>query len=105
MITDCQIIEDYLEVLEPVTIYYSKKYRIWGLDWEDVAQEVRIHLWRKLKYYDITKSALKTWATKVIRNKIIDLSRKKKDLIDMAIPLDWEETYSDHNDFVYLEEE
>ncbi len=103
MIKDRVIIETYLEALEPTTIFYSKKYRIWGLDWEDVAQEIRIHLWRKLKLYDVTRSSVKTWATKVIKNKIIDLSRKKKDLMDYAIPLEWDE--SDNRldkDFVYL---
>ncbi len=102
MIEDKKIIEEYLEALEPVIIFYSKRYKIWGLDWEDIAQELRIHLWFKLKHYDITKSSIKTWATKVIHNKIIDLSRKKKDLLANTIPLEWEEL---KNEFVYLEEE
>lgn len=110
VIKDREIIEAYLEALEPVTIFYSKKYRIQGLDWKDVAQEVRIHLWRKLKHYDVTRSSIKTWATKVIKNKIIDLSRKKKDLIDYAIPLEWDEAEDelDNNlddDFVYLNDD
>ena len=61
---------------EPTIIKLAKTYNIPPLTWEDIAQELRLHLWLKRGQYDPKKSAYQTWATKVCRNKIKDLAKK-----------------------------
>lgn len=53
-------------------------YKIRGYEADDLAQELRLQLWRKLPLYDPTKSGLRTWAVKVMKNKIKDLYRYSK---------------------------
>lgn len=57
-----------------------------GMDWEDVAQELRIHLWLKRDKYKTGRGAsVKTYTMRVLGNKIIDLKRqanRKKRTLD-----------------------
>lgn len=47
-----------------------------GMDWEDIAQELRIILWRKLpKYKKSKRCSEKTFAQRIMSNRIKDLIR------------------------------
>ncbi len=72
-----------LEQFESTIIKLAKTYHIPPLEWEDIAQELRIHLWLKRDKFDSQKREYKNWAYIVCRNKIRDLARyyqrKKRD--------------------------
>ncbi|MCL6096288.1 MAG: hypothetical protein M1444_01195 [Patescibacteria group bacterium] len=67
--------------------YYNQKYEndilgkaktthISGLDWEDIAQELDIALWKNLsKFQGRNNSSERTFAQKIMRNKILDLAK------------------------------
>lgn len=61
---------------EPTIIKLAKTYNIPPLEWQDIAQELRLHLWLKREQYNPQKSAYQTWATRVCKNKIKDLAKK-----------------------------
>ena len=65
-----------LEEFEPTIIKLAKTYNIPPLEWEDIAQELRVQLWLKRDQFNPQKSAYQTWATKVCKNKIKDLAKK-----------------------------
>ena len=64
----------------------AKTYRIPNMEWQDIAQELDIILWQKLgKFQGRNNASERTFAIKVMRNKIIDLAKaanRKKRLID-----------------------
>lgn len=64
----------------------AKTYRIPNMEWQDIAQELDIILWQKLgKFQGRNNASERTFAMKVMRNKIIDLAKaanRKKRLID-----------------------
>ncbi len=67
--------EDYLKEIEPEIIAKSWKCHINGLNSEDVAQELRLLLTEKFPLFDRGKASWRVWANKLMKNKIIDLSR------------------------------
>ena len=73
---------DNLTQFEPTIIKLAKSYNIPPLEWQDIAQELRIHLWLKRDKYD-GKKPYKNWAYIGCRNKIRDLAkyyqRQKRD--------------------------
>ena len=71
-----------LDAIEKDICYEAGKNYIYGMGKEDIAQELRAHIFSKIGNYDPTKSNFRTWAIRVMKNKIIDLSRKKKDKLD-----------------------
>jgi len=64
-----------LEEFETTIIKLSKSYNIPPLTWEDITQELRIHLWKNRGKYNKKKSSYRTWAFIVCRNKLKDLHR------------------------------
>jgi len=89
-----------LKEFDSIIINEARKWRIPGLSWEDIAQEVRIHLWQKENLHDVAKSSYKTWANKVMRNCICNLLRdsdtKKARYLNWAISIEWlNENYMD----------
>jgi len=57
----------------------AKTYKIPGLDWEDIAQELNIHLWLKRdKYNPGRKASPKTFVQRILTNKLRDLARITK---------------------------
>lgn len=64
----------------------SKSYNIPNMEWQDIAQELRILLWQKLDKFEGKNNAKeRTFAIKIMRNKIFDLfkaANRKKRLID-----------------------
>jgi DNA-directed RNA polymerase specialized sigma24 family protein len=54
-----------------------------GITWEDLAQELRIHLMNKFDTFNPEKSAFRTWAFRVMANKIKDiLKHPSYDILD-----------------------
>ena len=72
-----------LEDFDKTIIKLAKTYTIPPLEWEDIAQELRIHLWLKEKSAKKPIKSYKDWAYIVCKRKIIDLVRyyraKKRD--------------------------
>ena len=64
-----------LTQFEPTIIKLAKTYHIEPLEWQDVAQELRIHLWLKEKSDKRPSKNYNNWAYRVCRRKIIDLAR------------------------------
>lgn len=72
-----------LKSIESTIVFESQQHRINGYDPDDVAQELRMHLFNKIHLYDPTKNAnFKTWAMKVIHNRIINLNNLRSDYLD-----------------------
>jgi len=63
---------------ERIIIALSKTYKIPFLEPDDIAQELRIHLWLKRDKYDPKRAKYNTWATKVCKRKIWELARYYK---------------------------
>jgi len=64
----------------------AKTYNIPNMEWQDVAQELDIALWQNLsKFQGRNNASERTFAMKIMRNKIIDLAKaanRKKRMID-----------------------
>ena len=72
-----------LMVLEHDIDWVASRYYIPGYDLDDLKQELRLELWRKVKMFDHTKEVrLRTWANTVMRNHLRrllrDSTRKKR---------------------------
>jgi len=64
----------------------SKYYKVAGLDWQDIAQELDIALWKNLLKFEGRNSAKeRTFAIHLMKNKILDLAKtaaRQKRFID-----------------------
>ena len=83
--------ETYLLEIEPDIMGKAKQYSLSGMDWEDVAQELRIQLWQKFSNFNPQKASFRTWANRIMSNKLKDLLRDKEnshDALDEAISID-----------------
>lgn len=83
-------IEDILEYRNDIQAKAKLAY-IAGMDWEDIAQELYLHLWLVRHKYDSTKSSRRTFIARVVVNKIRDLARKslaKKRNLYQTVSLD-----------------
>lgn len=64
----------------------AKTSHIAGLDWEDIAQELDIALWKNLdKFQGRNNASERTFAVRIMRNKILDLAKtvnRQKRFID-----------------------
>lgn len=54
----------------------SKSTYIKGMDWEDIAQELYLHLWQKRDRFNPKRASERTFVIRIITNKIRDLLRK-----------------------------
>lgn len=68
--------EDF-EAFEPTLIKLAKTYKIGDLEPDDVAQELRIHLWLNRDKYD-RKKPYNNWAFICCKNQIRKLARYYK---------------------------
>lgn len=62
-----------LQLLEEDVSLFSCQWYVKGLDINDLAQELRLHLWLKLPTYDPTRASLRTWSWRIIKNHIMNL--------------------------------
>lgn len=74
-----------MKMLERDINLFAWRYTIPGYDVEDVKQELRWQLYRKFDRYNPQKSALRTWAWTVMRNRLTDMSRCRSDYLDQPI--------------------
>lgn len=67
-----------MQMVEPDIFYKAAMSNIRGMDSDDIAQELRLHIWKKIHRgrYDPRKAGFRAWAKRVIANKIKDLHRK-----------------------------
>lgn len=65
--------KEALKLLERDILYFSHKYKINGFPCEDIAQELRFQVWRKLGKYNPKRAGLRTWSNVVMYNRIQDL--------------------------------
>jgi len=72
--------EAAMKVLEGYIIGASNRYHVEGFDAEDVAQELRLHVWKKMHLYNPTIGTIETWGYRVITNRVRDLARRKDPL-------------------------
>jgi RNA polymerase sigma factor (sigma-70 family) len=56
----------------------AKIARIPGMEWEDVYQEVMLHLLQVQSKYNPAKASLRTFVCRVATNKIRDLARRSR---------------------------
>jgi len=67
-----------LNTLEKDVLLYAYRYHIINLTQEDVEQELRYQLWRKLPLFNPNRSSIRTWAWLVMRSRLIDLDQATK---------------------------
>ena len=82
-------LEHYLKQIEPElkmkAFVYWRDWKIKGMDSEDIAQELRIQLMNKFDLFNPEKAGFRTWANKVMMNKIKNIVRDKytsQDVLD-----------------------
>lgn len=82
-----------LQSLENDIVHKANKYIIHHHTADDLAQELRIHLWYALPNYDPHKSSLRTWANMVMINRIKNIyamecqTKKRKDHLAVSFEL------------------
>ncbi len=97
--------EHELALCEPSIHYWCRRYWIPGYDFEDLRQESRLHLWKKLDKFDPEQGTVITWAKPVIINHLRDLlkqeNRKKRSngLPVVSLP-DYLESIADDLDYL-----
>jgi len=66
-----------MDYFEPYIMLSCIQYqwRLPGYDLNDLAQELRLALWKSLKRYDFRKTSLRTWGNLVIKRKINNIQR------------------------------
>lgn len=77
-----------MQELENKVVCEASSYKIFGYTSEDLAQELRLTLWKGLNTFDSEKNVkLKTWANIVIKRRLYELNRfqtctkKRKDYL------------------------
>ena len=54
----------------------SKTTYIKGMEWQDIAQELNLHIWTKRDKYNPERASERTFVIRLITNKIRDLARR-----------------------------
>lgn len=55
--------------------YLSEHWNIPGMEADDIAQELRLWLWNKLDFYDPNRSSIRTFAIRIMRNRLKNMKR------------------------------
>jgi len=66
------------EDFESDIVAKAKSAHIPGMEWEDVAQEFRLALWLAERRFDPKRASARTFAVRIMNNKLIDLARRSK---------------------------
>jgi len=69
---------DNLQNFDKTIVKLAKTYQIPPLEWEDIAQELRLHLWENREKYNPDKGSYDNWAYINCKNKIKDLAKYYK---------------------------
>jgi RNA polymerase sigma factor (sigma-70 family) len=92
--------QDFMRAMENYIISTSNKYWIEGFDADDVAQELRMHLWRRIPKYNPTKGTIETWGYQVVVNRARDLYKKTDPLCKPHCEYDEDLHGTDFSQFV-----
>jgi RNA polymerase sigma factor (sigma-70 family) len=65
----------FMALMERDIINLSFKYKIIGYQPWDITQELRFELWKRIPKYNPELSGIRTWAWKVLNNKLKNLNR------------------------------
>lgn len=65
----------------------QKKYTIHGYTYEELHQELLTHLWCKLNKYDKDKSALSTFISMIVNNKLKNMFNNRRNVKEICIGL------------------
>ena len=81
---DEQIYDEIHDDIEKLIYKFAHDFKIHGMDFDDVCQELRIKVWKIIRdnKYDPERCKPSTFFYPVLRRKMTDLSRKKKDGMD-----------------------
>ena len=72
--------------LEPIIMAKAKKADVHSMDCDDIAQELRIKVWKQCQKFNSHKSNNKTYAEHIFKNRIIDLWRRNAFVVlDIAV--------------------
>jgi RNA polymerase sigma-70 factor (ECF subfamily) len=61
-----------------LSCFVDQQARAWGVEADDVKQDLMIALWRSAERYDAGQTKLITWAACILRNLIVSRLRKAK---------------------------
>jgi len=70
---------------EDIVVAKAVKAQVPNMDWEDIAQELRMHLWLKSNRFNPRYASAPTFVNNILNNKIRDLIRtanRKKRFLD-----------------------
>lgn len=82
--------ERAMQMLDKDIVELSKQFAIWGHTPEEVAQELRWQIFRKIHLYDPTKASIRTWGVSVCRRRLIDMDRVgNKKNVDVLNTMRW----------------
>jgi RNA polymerase sigma factor (sigma-70 family) len=85
--------EVYIKALEPDINHFATKHHIENYEIDDLKQELRMQLYKKLGNYDPNYGVSpRTWASIVMANRIKDLARKenRRHKIIRKVDANWE---------------
>lgn len=97
-----------MDDFDRIIVAEAHRWEIPGMTYEDIAQEVRLHLWLKKSTFR-GESSYRTWANKVMKNCIKNLLRdsqtKKARYLNRAVSIEWlkENGYDISRGGVYFE--
>lgn len=72
----------------------ARRRAVWGMDYKDIAQELRIDLLRRLPAYDAEKATLETYCSRLIDHRISDIttptaaSRAGRSAVSLDLPIE-----------------
>lgn len=89
-----------MALLEGYIISAANKCWVEGFDADDVAQELRMHLWRKIHLYNPLIGTIETWGYQVISNRVRDLARRTDPLCNPHCEYDEEQHGTEFFPFV-----
>jgi RNA polymerase sigma factor (sigma-70 family) len=87
--------EGFMRQIEGYVVSISNKYWIEGFEADDIAQELRLHIWKKMDNYDPNRGTIDSWAYKVLQNRARDLYKRTDPLCNEHEPLEEIDTECD----------
>lgn len=77
--------ETVLASLQPALASLCNRFRVPGMDRDDLLQESSVAVWRSLPDFDATRSSLKTFAVMVARARLITLHKQQLNNKNLAV--------------------
>jgi len=90
--------EKQLNLIEKDIEGKARSFHIAGMGIKDVEQELRIHLMNKFDLWDKEKSSFRTWAVRVMRNRLTNMARDNGKENNIVYASKLQEAYEDKHD-------